>query len=53
VLGLLMIDGVTDIKLPDNKVTEILVAQLKSEDRDPHEAQEQLIDAGFVAAAKM
>lgn len=52
VLGVLMIRGVTDVKLPEAKVAEIINKHLKSEDKDLHAAQEELIDAGFTAAAK-
>lgn len=52
VLGLLVISGVTSIKLPDAKVTEIMNKHLKSEDRDINACQEDLINAGFPAFAK-
>lgn len=52
-LGLLAIKGVESVKLPNNAISEILDRHLKSEDKDLHQFQEDLIEAGFGSAAKM
>lgn len=53
VLGVMAIRGVTSVSLPDNKVAEIINKHLSSDDRDINACQEELIDAGYTAWAKM
>lgn len=53
VLGLMAIRGITSVNLPDNKVAAIINKHLSSDDRDINACQEELIDAGFTAWAKI
>lgn len=53
VLGLLMIKGLESVKMDNSEVATILNKHLKLPDRNAHECQEELIDAGFAAFAKL
>lgn len=53
VLGLLMIKGLESVKMDNSQVAEILNKHLKQPDRNAHECQEELIDAGLAAFAKL
>lgn len=55
VLGLLMMRGVTEVALhsSNRQIADILNKHLKSEDKDVNEAQEEMIDAGFPAFARL
>lgn len=53
VLGLLMVKGLDSVKLSNDKVTAILNKHLKMPDRNAHECQEELFDAGFANFAKL
>lgn len=55
VLGLLMIKGLESVKMDANQsqIADILNKHLKQPDRNAHECQEELIDAGFAAFAKL
>lgn len=53
VLGLLMIKGLESVKMDNTQVADILNKHLKQPDRNAHECQEELIDAGFAAFAKL
>ncbi len=53
VLGLLMIKGLESVKMDNTQVAEIINKHLKQPDRNAHECQEELIDAGFAAFAKL
>lgn len=52
-LGLLMIKGLNSVKLDNSQVAEIINKHLKLPERNAHEAQEELIEAGFSAFAKL
>ena len=52
VLGLLLIDGLTDVFLENKKVQNILNKHLKG-DRDVFACQEELIEAGFEDFAQL
>jgi hypothetical protein len=54
-LGLMAIRGVKEVQLQyqNRAVSDIMNKHLKSEDRDINAAQEEMIDAGFTALAKM
>lgn len=53
VLGLLLIKGITSVKMENKEVADIINKHLKQPDRNAHECQEELIDAGFAAFAKL
>lgn len=53
VLGLLMIKGLQSVKMDNDKVATIINKHLAQPDRNAHECQEELIDAGFAAFAKL
>lgn len=53
VLGLLFVKGLQSVQLDNNGVQEIINKHLKSPDRNVHDVQEELMDAGFAAFAKL
>lgn len=53
VLGLLLVKGLESVKLDNSKVAEIINKHLKMADRNAHECQEELFDAGFANFAKL
>ena len=53
VLGLLMIKGLESVKMEPSGVADIINKHLKQPDRNAHDCQEDLIDAGFAAFAKL
>lgn len=53
VLGLVLIKGLESVKLDNTAVSDIINKHLKQPDRNAHDCQEDLIDAGFAEFAKL
>lgn len=52
-LGLVLIKGLESVKLDNQEVANIINKHLKQADRNAHECQEELIDAGLAPFAKL